>query len=86
MAKQDQGAVLTALQKAAEGLVYTSESEDRLEAGGGGRSTSSGSGNDRPTRRAEANSELRCDNPGRLEGRPGRWTNGRSPAWFALES
>jgi len=33
----------------------------------------SGSGNDRPTRRAEANGELRCDNPGRLEGRPGRW-------------
>ena len=32
MAKQAQGAALTALQQAAEGLVYTSESEDRLEA------------------------------------------------------
>jgi histidine triad (HIT) family protein len=32
MAKQEQSTVLAALQQAAEGLVYTSESEDRLEA------------------------------------------------------
>ena len=32
MAKQEQGTVVTALQQAAEGLVYTSESEDKLEA------------------------------------------------------